>query len=359
MEPTANNNVKKPLLDRIRPNVIWILFVFIAWYMFIAGTLHLFWDAFVNRLGNISPEMHFTLERYAATIVDIIVLCLLCNAFRKNRYIWKSFLLPGKVREFHTGDIVTETDAYAMLYGRSRNGFRMLGIGLLLGFLTNFFCIACALIHGDIKLYLECSLSQIPYFLFSLLCVCIQSSAEELWCRGFLYERLHERYPLWLSIAVNGVLFGFLHIFNPGASALPIIDITICGIAYSLLRWYSGNIWIAMGIHTGWNFTQNYLFGLPNSGLVSEASIFHLDAANGVSNLIYNWSFGVEGALPAVFIDALIIVVIVYMACKNGRIRELGMNRLKTLESMGLTMHVDPEPAAAEAGSAVQSAEEI
>ena len=341
---------RRPLLDILRPNLVWIIAVLIIWYIFIAGIAHLFWDEIINVFADVlSPAMRFTVELYASTIVDIIVLFMLCWFFVKNRYVWKSFLLPAGSLEFNRGDIVTEDDAYAELYGRRRNGLRMLGLGLLLGFLTNFFCIICALIHGDIKLYFDCTFSQIPYFLFSLFCVCIQSSSEELWCRGFLYERLHERYPLWVAIAVNGILFGLLHIFNPSVSTIPILGIIICGISYSLLRWYSGNIWIAMGIHTGWNFTQNYLFGLPNSGLVSEASVFHLDAANASSSLIYDWGFGVEGGLPALFIDAFLGAVIIYLALKSGRIRELGMNRPAALENMGLKMHETVQPQMTEA----------
>ena len=349
-----DTNMEKPrLIDRLRPNLIWIIFVTLGWYMFFASFGHFAWEGLMESIkSSISPEMFFTLDLYAATIVDVITLFILCWLFVKNRYIWKSFLIkPGKA--YASGDILTEDDAYADLYGRRRNGFKMLGIGLLLGFLTNFFCILCALLHGDIKLYFDCSASQIPYFLFSLFCVCIQSSSEELWCRGFMYERLHERYPLWVAVAVNGVLFGLLHIFNPGAAVIPIVGIIITGLSYSLLRWYSGSIWVAMGIHTGWNFTQNYLFGLPNSGLVSEASVFHLGAANGTTTWVYDWVFGVEGGIPALFIDGLLGVIIIYLACKSGKIKELGMNRVQTLEAQGLKMRVTEASAAPVADEAV------
>lgn len=365
-----DTNMEKPrLLDRLRPNLIWIIFVTLGWYMFIAAFGHLAWESLMESIkGSVSPAMFFTLDLYAATIVDILTLFILCWLFVKNRYIWKSFLIKRGGPDYAAGDILTEDDAYADLYGRRRNGLKMLGWGLLLGFLTNFFCIACALLHGDIKLYFDCAASQIPYFLFSLFCVCIQSSAEELWCRGFMYERLHERYPLWVAVAVNGVLFGLLHIFNPGADVIPIVGIIITGLSYSLLRWYSGSIWIAMGIHTGWNFTQNYLFGLPNSGLVSEASVFHLGAANGTTTWVYDWVFGVEGGIPALFIDGLLGVTIIYLACKNGRIKELGMNRVKTLEAHGLKMRVtetateepapvEVEPAEPEVSAVVTDAE--
>ena len=212
------------------------------------------------------------------------------------------------------------------------NTSRTLLIGLLLGFLTNFTCIACAIAHGDIKLYFDFSAAQIPALLFGLLMVFVQSSSEEMWCRGFMYERIIIRYPLWVAVAANGVLFGLLHMFNQGVSALAIADIAVCGIAYSLVRWYTGSIWMVMGIHTMWNFTQNFIFGLPNSGLVSELSIFHLDAANGISNLIYDYAFGVEGAVTAIIVDAALGIGVLLLAKRDGRLGELRLSYEKRAE---------------------------
>lgn len=314
---------------RRRTNPVWIIFVFIAWYLFLGALPRIPFELLIRELqGRVSDGLLFTLEMYTATVCDVLILFLLTWCFRKNRYIWKSFLLPKRYDQ----PMLSPEDADAEFYGRHNNGIGKLWAGILLGFLTNFFCILCALIHGDIKLYFDFSAAQIPLMVFALISVCIQSSSEELWCRGFLYERLHERFPLWVSIAVNGILFGLLHMFNPGVTVLSIVSIVVCGLSYSILRWYTGNIWIAMGIHTGWNFTQNYLFGLPNSGLVSEVSIFHLDAASGVSNLIYDFGFGVEGALPAIFMDALVGIVCLILAKKAGRLGELRLSRRKTQE---------------------------
>ena len=127
-------------------------------------------------------------------------------------------------------------------------------------------------------------------------------------------------------MVVNGALFGLLHCFNDGATVLAILEIATCGIAFSLLRWYTGSIWVVMGAHTMWNFTQNFIFGLPNSGLVSEVSVLHLDAANGITNLIYDHSFGVEGALPALLTDAAMGIVILLLARRDGRLGELRMS---------------------------------
>ena len=335
---------KESFKDRLYTNPVWIVFVLIAWYIFIAEILAYQVEDILPGIWNMSNAEYFIYIYYTITIVSVVVLYLLC-LFRKNRYIWKSFLPASrnrrKAEHFAGGAAAGHTSSGKKLsyeefsvefYGRGNNTLRMLLMGLLLGFLTNFFCILCALLHGDIKLYFDASVSQIPVFIFALVSTFIQSSSEEMWCRGFLYERLHDKYPLWLAVVVNGVLFGLLHCMNPSVTVLSIVGITVTGVSYSLLRWYTGNIWIAFTIHTGWNFTQNFLFGLPNSGLVSEVSVFHLDAASGVTNLIYDYGFGVEGAIPAVLIDAAIGIICLLLAKRDGRLGELTQSRRKAYE---------------------------
>ncbi len=289
----------------INNRIIWILLITIIWYIFIFSTLE---GVFSNRsllelAGlDLSNEMMFVIELYLSTIIPFVGILVYTAVTKRNRFVFKSFLPTYE-----------------------NNGMKTLMQGLLVGFIMNFGCIVCALVHGDIKLYLDFALAEIPFMVFALVCVFIQSTSEELWCRGFIYERINVHYPLWVAIFVNGAFFAALHVFNPGATFLPILDIFICGLGFSIAKWYTKSIWFPMGIHTAWNFTQNFLFGLPNSGLVSEASVFKMDAMNSQSNLIYNYEFGVEGAIPAVLADALLGIICLILAAKKGRLQELKM----------------------------------
>ena len=294
--------------------IIWILLVTVLWYLFVFGFLEA--AATSKRvlslvgLDQTTDGMKFIINMYLGTIVPFIGILVYTGVTKRNRFVFRSFL-PGY----------------------QRNGMKTLLQGLLVGFIMNFGCIVCALVHGDIKIYYDFALSQIPLMLFALVCVFIQSTSEELWCRGFIYERVTVRYPLWVAIIVNGLFFAALHLGNPGAGVLPIADIAVCGLAFSVAKWYTKSIWFPMGIHTAWNFTQNFLFGLPNSGLVSETSVFTLDAASAKSNLIYDAAFGVEGAIPAVAADAILGIICLALAAKNGRLRELGMKHKQLVEA--------------------------
>ena len=301
-------------------NIIWIIFLVLLLYILLGSLVGELFYLLLYRLREWSPAVDFINFYYTYTIGAVLTLVLYCLIFKKNRFILRSFLPAGRGRD-HKIRVVEDT------YEPTQNNTpKMLLLGLLIGFVTNFTVIACALIHGDINLYFDFSIAQLPVLVYGLLMVFIQSSSEELWTRGFMYERLSIHYPLWAAAAVNGALFGLLHCLNEGASVLGILDIIACGISFSLLRWYSGSIWMVMGVHTMWNFTQNFLFGLPNSGLVSELSVLHLDASNGVSNLIYDYAFGVEGALPALIIDAGIGIVVLLLAKRSGRLGELRMS---------------------------------
>lgn len=290
--------------------IIWICAGFLLWCVLFDSILAFGAYKLISGLRErVSNELYFVLENYSIVIVSCLLFLFFCAVFKKNRFLLE-VIRPTKEK-------------------RSMSHF---GAGILLGFLTNFFCVICALLHGDIKLTFDFSASQIPLLVFAFVSVLIQSASEEMWSRGYLMERINVHYPLWVGILVNSVFFGALHIFNDGISALAMADIIICGIAYSLLYWYSGSIWTSFGIHTMWNFTQNFLFGLPNSGLVSECSLFHLDAASGISNWVYSYEFGVEGGVPAVFIDLLLAVVILWLAKRDGRLGELMLSKEMTGE---------------------------
>ena len=190
------------------------------------------------------------------------------------------------------------------------NNIRGLLIGLALGFGCNGFCVLMSVLSGDI--HIEYSGFKLVPFVAFLICVFIQSSAEELTDRWFLYQKLRRRYKApWIAIVVNSLVFMAIHLTNPGISLMALIQIFVVGAVFSLFVYYYNGLWVACAFHTAWNFTQNILFGLPNSGIVSDYSVFRLDAASATNGLFYNVNFGVEGSVGAVAILTLLGVLII------------------------------------------------
>ena len=198
------------------------------------------------------------------------------------------------------------------------NTVKMFMLGLLTGFLQNTFCIVIALLHKDI--YLSFDSLHLPEMLALLLAVFVQSSAEELICRGLIYQRLRKGYRSpWIAIIGNSAIFSLLHLFNSGVTALSLLNIFIVGVFYSLIVYYFDSIWFPMAAHTAWNYTQNLIFGLPNSGLVSPFSVMKLEAGTARNSFAYNVGFGVEGTLLACIVLGVSSLLAVYLGRKHNQ----------------------------------------
>lgn len=189
----------------------------------------------------------------------------------------------------------------------SGNDWLGLLIGIVIGFGLNALCILVAWLHKDIVLYFDSF--QPLYLILIFIAVFIQSSAEELLCRGFLYQRLMRSYgkPV-VAIVVNSLFFALMHLMNDGVTVLSLLNIFVVGVLFSLMVYYMDSLWCAMAAHAAWNFTQNILFGLPNSGIVVPYSVFRLEASTARNSFAYNVGFGIEGTLLA---DAILILACV------------------------------------------------
>lgn len=147
-------------------------------------------------------------------------------------------------------------------------------------------------------------LSAVPMLLLILLFVLVQSGTEESLMRGFLLQSNAAKLPGWLAVLLPAVAFTVFH----GVSTKPLAFGTIFFFAllvtFLVLR--QGGLWIAIGIHTGWNFAMGNLFGIPVSGLPphSVSGIF-LDRSPGAPDWLTGGDFGTEGGLPAAIVLAI------------------------------------------------------
>lgn len=242
--------------------------------------------------SNQSSDVQFVISTYFLFIgIDIFVLayCALCE-----KDILKSMCSAKK----------------GGLSGNTGNMF--LG-GLILGFVSNGFCVLVAWINKDLTF--DYNVFSPVYFLFALTNVLIQAGAEELLSRGYMQGALMERYSFKTAVIVNGLFFGLMHLPNDGVTVLSIVNTTIYGIVMSMITYYFHSLWFSIAHHTAWNFTQNFIFGLPNSGLAAEKAIFKLTGSR--HSIIYNSKFGVEGGIVIFILGLISIIAILIWSKKN------------------------------------------
>ena len=196
------------------------------------------------------------------------------------------------------------------------NTLKMFGVGLAIGLGMNLLCALIAMVNGDIALTFH-SFRPVS-FLLIFVAVLIQSAAEELLCRVFMYQRLL-RFgckPI-VAAVINASFFAIVHLGNPGVTPISVVSLLLAGLLYSAMVVYMDSPWAAMACHAGWNFCQNILLGLPNSGNVVPYSVFKLDAAAATDSFAYSVSFGLEGAMTACIIHVVAIGLIVWWGTRR------------------------------------------
>ncbi len=139
----------------------------------------------------------------------------------------------------------------------------------------------------------------------------IQGPAEEVLFRGYVLENVKARWGATWAVVISAVLFTLLHASNPGFGVLPAVNLTLFGIATALykLRWDHGQLWGVFAMHTVWNWLQQVVFGLPNSGTTSTLDdvLFSVRPNTSQPDPLWGGGFGPEGTLGATLVLGVLI----------------------------------------------------
>jgi membrane protease YdiL (CAAX protease family) len=91
---------------------------------------------------------------------------------------------------------------------------------------------------------------------------------EEFHYRGYQLSTLTKAIGFWPAAIVLSAVFGFSHLGNSGENWLGIFNASAGGLLFCLLLRRSGDLWMPIGFHASWDWTQTYFYGVPDSGHV-------------------------------------------------------------------------------------------
>ncbi|WP_028969257.1 CPBP family intramembrane glutamic endopeptidase [Sphingomonas sp. URHD0057] len=143
--------------------------------------------------------------------------------------------------------------------------------------------------------------------------------SEEMLFRGVLFRWLEEFGGSWLALFLTSAFFGASHLLNPNASSIAAIGIAVeagvmLGAAYMLTR----SLWLPMGIHAAWNFTQGEIYDIPVSGMPVHGVV---DARLCCNPLLTGNGFGLEASLIAMVIATLFGLWLLWLAIRRGELK--------------------------------------
>jgi membrane protease YdiL (CAAX protease family) len=142
---------------------------------------------------------------------------------------------------------------------------------------------------------------------------------EETLLRAIFFRLVEASLGSWIALAASAALFGLLHIFNPGATAVSTVAIALeAGVILAAAYLLTRRLWMAIGLHAAWNFTEGGVFGASVSGGPAHGllrSSFH------GARLLSGGSFGPEASVVAVLVCLVAGVALLLRAHARGNFR--------------------------------------
>jgi hypothetical protein len=199
---------------------------------------------------------------------------------------------------------------------RDRLALRRVGAGIAAGFVLFSLAVGVAALLGVYRIIGKGDLTD---FVPALLATAIfPAISEELIFRGVLFRWLEEFGGSWLALLLTSAFFGSAHLLNPNASPIAAIGIAfeagvMLGAAYMLTR----SLWLPMGIHAGWNFTQGEIYDIPVSGTDAHGLV---KAQLSGPPLLTGNGFGLEASLIAMIIATAFGLWLLWLAIRKGEL---------------------------------------
>ena len=140
---------------------------------------------------------------------------------------------------------------------------------------------------------------------------------EEIVFRGIVFRIVEGALGTWIALILSSAIFGLLHLVNPRATLQGAVAIVFeAGVMLAAAYLLTRRLWLPIGIHAGWNFTQGGIFGVSVSGQPSGGL---LDGTLSGPEWLSGGVFGVETSIVAVVLGIALGTTLLVMAWRRGR----------------------------------------
>lgn len=136
--------------------------------------------------------------------------------------------------------------------------------------------------------------------------------------RLVLYRLTEELLGSWLAFVLIAIIFSIFHLGNPDAGVWSTVSLILGDVLLFAAFLYTRRIWLVWGVHWGWNFFQDGVFGMPNSGVTDLIS--WIQPVIKGPKWVTGGGFGIETSVIAFFLSLAIGLVVLKMAVNKNQI---------------------------------------
>src|SRR5215831_13678309 len=178
--------------------------------------------------------------------------------------------LMGRIERRSVGE-------YGLPLSRPAASLRRLATGMAIGFLI-LFVILLILRVAHVFYFGSLALSGAQIVGWGLLWGCITLAIgffEESLFRGYALYTLADGITFWPAAVIMGLIFSGAHLGNSGESYVGAAGIMFWALLNSAVLRRTGDLWVAVGIHAGFDWAESFFFGVSDSGTQGPGNLLN------------------------------------------------------------------------------------
>lgn len=183
-------------------------------------------------------------------------------------------------------------------------GFIPLSILLLVMRALNIFYFGQLTLHG------------VPILIWGVLWGCTFLTVgflEEFLFRGYALVTLADGIGFWPAAMILAILFARAHMGNTGETRVGIVATSFFALFAAAILRRTGDLWLAVGAHSGWDWSQSFLYGVPDSGLQTPGHLLNPQISSTAPVWLSGGSVGPEGSVLALILWGLMFAVFLWL----------------------------------------------
>jgi membrane protease YdiL (CAAX protease family) len=198
------------------------------------------------------------------------------------------------------------------------NALQAVGLGALIGFGLFSFIIAILWLFGFYQV------NGIDFVLFSLIGALIgafvSGFAQELLFRAVIYRITEEWLGTWWALVISALLFGLIHLSSAGATIFSALAVALqAGVVLAAAYALTHRLWMALGLHMGWDFANDGIFGVGVAGQSGQSLHGLLQANLNGSVLLTGGVLGVEASIITLIVTLIVGIIMLRRAYQKGQ----------------------------------------
>lgn len=120
---------------------------------------------------------------------------------------------------------------------------------------------------------------------------------EEFLFRGYALHTLADGIGFWPAAILMAILFARGHMGNGGETRLGIVATAFFALFAAATLRRTGDLWLAVGAHCGWDWAQSFFYGVPDSGLKTPGHLLSPHLSTTAPVWLSGGSVGPEGSV--------------------------------------------------------------